>query len=81
MMTLCLSHSDPDPPFQPLGKAHVFYVYVILSFASVALPMSRAVAICPTGMKRKAIGSNTVSKWAFLCTLRLNITYRVLQVE
>ncbi len=58
--------TDPDSASQPIAKAHVLYVYVILSVISAALPRSRAVAICPTGMKKKNIGSNVVSERAFL---------------
>ncbi len=72
---LLFKHSDPDPAFQPVAKAHVLYVYVILPFVSAALPRPRAVAICPAGMKRQNIRSNAESKRAaFLCKIRLNIT-------
>ncbi len=46
-----ISWSDPDEAFQPIAKARVINVYVILSFVSAAVP--RSVAICPTGMKGK----------------------------
>ena len=59
-------YADPDPESQPIAKAHVLYAYVIPSFVSAALPRSRAVAICPTGMKGENIGRNAVTKWAFL---------------
>ncbi len=65
-MTFCSSHSDAYPVFQPIVKSRVLDVYVILLFISATLPTSRAVAICPTAMKRKNIESNDVSKWAFL---------------
>ncbi len=53
VMTFWLSHSDPDPAFQPIAKTHVLYVYVILSFSSAMLPRAWAVAVCRTGMKRQ----------------------------
>ncbi len=66
MTTFRLSHSELDAAFQPIAKVHVFYVYTIQWSVWASSPRSRAVAISPTGMKRKNIGSAAVSKWAFL---------------
>ena len=63
---LCILHSDPDPDSQPIAKAHALYVYVIPLFVSAALSRSRAIAICPTGMKRENIGRSAVPKWPSL---------------
>ncbi len=54
-MTFHLSHSDPDAAFQPMVKTCGLYVYIIQLFVWVSSPRSRAVAICPTGMKRKTL--------------------------
>ena len=64
-------------------KSRTLQVYIIPSFVSAALipERSRALAICPTGMKRENIGRNAVPKWAFLRTMRLNITCSVLKVK
>ncbi len=63
---LCILHSDTDPDSQPIAKARVLHVCIIPLFVSVALPRSRTVAICPTGMKRENIGCNVVTKLASL---------------
>ena len=56
-MTVAISHCQPSPAFQPISaEADVVNVHVILQFMSAALPRSRAVAICPEGMKRKTFG-------------------------
>ncbi len=54
-MPFCLSHSNPDPAFQPIAKTHdcardVFIIIHVL-FISAVLPRSRAITICPAGMK------------------------------
>ncbi len=81
----CLSYCDPDPAFRPKAKAHVLYVYVILSFISAVLPRFRAVAtcICPTGMKRINIGTrtNTFRNGFFLYIILVNIRWCMLKVK
>ena len=62
-MTFSLSHADPDPAFHPTAKTRMGYVFVILLSISAGLPMSLAVAICPTDIKKKNVGINAVSKW------------------
>ena len=72
---LCLSHSEPDPAFQPIAKAHFLCVIHSLSFILAALPRSRAVVICPTGYdKEKTFGAIPCRNGVFLFKIRLNIT-------
>ena len=64
---LCILHSDPDPDSQPIAKARVLYVYVYFQFVSAALPRSRAVAICPTHIKRGKHRAQCCAEVGFSC--------------
>ncbi len=60
-MNFLLSYSDPSAAFRPIAEARVLYFYIIQQIVSAALPRSRAVAICRTGMEREN-GSNAVKE-------------------
>ena len=69
-MTFRLLHSETDAAFQPTAKARLQYVYIMYLFVWGASPRSRAVAICPTGMKVKTMGVMPYQNGLFFCDNR-----------
>ncbi len=64
-MNFCLSHSDPNPAFQPIAKVHVLYVYIIFNTCLRVIPQVQQFILVWTN---SCIYSDELMSWKLECS-------------